>query len=632
LAHGRLGDDRTLDLMTGILGIVRSRTDAQPEDAWRALMRRAQVFGPPVFSDDLAVLCELAPARRVAVPRDRANGKLGHDCAIAAAGHLRNRAELVVELGQNAGIVDDAALIAAAHRRWGAAGAARMIGDWSYAAWDAAARTLVLSRDHHGNSSVYYTIDDGALVFASSLRQLLSLLPGRHELDELYLAQHLVSWPAYSGDQTAFTRIKRLPPAHHLVVTPNRVETHRYWWLEDTPEMSLSVPGDYCKGFRDVFDRAVLQSLPPAGRVAATLSGGLDSGSVCATAARALGEAGRRLTAYTAVPAYDTATFVGGRFGDELPLAAATAEAAGNVDLRPIDAAGLTPIGAIRAMLAISPQPQHAAGNLFWMLELYRIAATEGHLVLLTGQLGNGGVSWRGSIRSQPLATQLRQLGPKNWLREQGARAAHGFAPKTWRRWRSPEPWARSAIAPDFAKQLRLRERWLDDPDARPHLAPRIERLSVIRPGRSAVGAFHAEVGAAFGVSPIDPTADPRVLSYCFSVPDRFFIEPETGLDRWLIRQAMQDRLPDEVRLNRRRGRQAGDLVPRLRASGDEVEQALDECARGPAARYLAISRMRSVWHRVRAEDSADVFALAGTVLMRGIMAGLFVNGLGKSG
>ncbi len=625
----RSDDDWTPDV-TGLLGVVRRRQDAYPEGAWRALARRARAaVVSPYLTDNFAVLGKVSPTQRAAAPGLSSNGKLSRGRRIVAVGHLRNRTELAVELGQNSS--DDAALIVQAYQRWGVGCAARMIGDWSYAAWDAEARTLVLSRDHHGNTSIYYAIDDGMLAFSSSLRQLVSLLRGRQNLDELYLAQHLVSWPGYSADRTALAQIRRLPPAHHLIVTPDRVEAQRYWRLEATPEMTLPRHDDYFEGFRFVFDRAVAQSLPPAGEVAATLSGGLDSGSVCATAARSLKNDGRRLTAYTAVPAYDTAPFVGSRFGDELPLAAATAEAAGNVDLRPIDAAELTPVGAIRAMLAISPQPQHAAGNLFWVLGLYRVAAAEGRAVLLTGQLGNGGVSWPGSILSQPLWAQLRQLGGKRWLRRHAARAAHGLAPKTLRRWRSPEPWARSAIAPDFAERLRLRERWLDDPEARPHLPPRTERLSIIKPGRSPAGGFHAEIGAAFGLSPVDPTADPRVLAYCLSVPDRVFIEPATGLDRCLIRKSMQDRLPDAVRLNRRRGRQAGDLVPRLRASADEVEQALDECGQGPAADYLAIGRMRSVWQRARVEDSADIFALATTVLMRGLMAGLFVNGIGEN-
>jgi len=93
----------------------------------------------------------------------------------------------------------------------------------------------------------------------------------------------------------------------------------------------------------------------------------------------------------------------------------------------------------------------------------------------------------------------------------------------------------------------------------------------------------------------------------------------------------MKGRLPDSVRLNRRRGRQAGDLVPRLRASADEVESALSEIAEGPAAEYLDVDRMREVWAGIRTEDTPQSFRLAISVLTRGIMAGLFINGFGKT-
>jgi asparagine synthase (glutamine-hydrolysing) len=88
----------------------------------------------------------------------------------------------------------------------------------------------------------------------------------------------------------------------------------------------------------------------------------------------------------------------------------------------------------------------------------------------------------------------------------------------------------------------------------------------------------------------------------------------------------MQDRLPDEVRLNRRRGRQAGDLVPRLRACASEVEVALDELGRGPAAIYVDVPYMREVWQMIQTQDTPEAFHKTVTVLTRGIMAGLFVN------
>src|SRR6185369_10229339 len=146
----------------------------------------------------------------------------------------------------------------------------------------------------------------------------------------------------------------------------------------------------------------------------------------------------------------------------------------------------------------------------------------------------------------------------------------------------------------------------------------------VVRPGKAFVGAIHAEHGAAAGLEIRDPTGDARVLAYCFSVPDRFYFDAETGLDRWLIREAMKGRLPDEVRLNKRRGRQAGDLVLRLRACAEDVEIALGELARGPAAAYVDVEYMRQVWRMIQQYDTQEAFTKSVTVLTRGIMAGLF--------
>jgi asparagine synthase (glutamine-hydrolysing) len=98
-----------------------------------------------------------------------------------------------------------------------------------------------------------------------------------------------------------------------------------------------------------------------------------------------------------------------------------------------------------------------------------------------------------------------------------------------------------------------------------------------------------------------------------------------------LIREAMKGRLPDEVRLNRRRGRQAADLVPRLRACADEVEAALDEIANGPGAAYVSAPGLRQAWDKIKVEDCFESLRLAVAVLTRGIMAGLFVNGFGKT-
>jgi hypothetical protein len=93
-----------------------------------------------------------------------------------------------------------------------------------------------------------------------------------------------------------------------------------------------------------------------------------------------------------------------------------------------------------------------------------------------------------------------------------------------------------------------------------------------------------------------------------------------------LIRTAMKSRLPDLVRLNQKRGLQSADLCVRLRADAEMMDACLDELERGRARDYLDLSRLRESWRVVRQEDDRVGFREARVVLMRSIMAGLFVN------
>jgi asparagine synthase (glutamine-hydrolysing) len=598
--------------MTGIFGIfVRdpSRVSADP---------KPEGHRPPSrFTDAAITLC--ADRERSAVP-DR-------PFVLISNGMIHNRAELAADLGFGADLPPDQLLFEHAYARWGDTACEHIHGDWSFAAWTPAERKLTLARDHLGNTSLYYYTDDGVFAFATSLHQLLALGLAPIVMDELFLAQTLISWPAYHGERSIHMPMKRLPPAHVVQVTPQRLAVSQYWRLEDVREVRLAKRQDYVERFVELFDRAVRERIRDGMKVAATLSGGLDSSSVSATAALALGERGARLSAYTSTPIADTEPYVGARFGDEYPLALATAEAADNIDLHRVDAAQVSPIASIREMIEISLEPQHAAGNLFWIMDLYRDAARDGNAIVLTGQLGNAGVSWTGG---QPLRQQIASVGLMGTLRRRVRGAFSPAVDLAYRRWRYPRTFDRAAIAPDFADRIKLAELRCEDPSETPHLSARDTRFAILKPGASKVGALHAEMGAAAGVAVSDPTGDARLLEFCLSVPDRIFVDPETGIDRWLIREAMRGRVPDPVRLNRDRGRQAGDLVPRLRAHADEVDAAIEEIRRGPGAAYLDMAKLDRVWRQVRAESTPDSFQLAVTVLTRGIMAGLFVNGVGR--
>ncbi len=518
----------------------------------------------------------------------------------------------------------------AAYRRWGDETPRRLGGgDWSLAAWHLRERRLFVARDPYGHTALFLHADERAIVFAPTQRALLAigLVDGR--IDECYVAEYLVSLDGYHGPRAPIAPLRRLPPAHLMRATPQSTDVTCYWRMEGQPVVRRS---EYVETFRELFDDAVRVRLRADGPIATMLSGGLDSGSVTITAAAQLRAEGRRLRALTAVPSTDADAFAPSRVTNELALARATADAVPNIDLETVPGQRLSPVGAIRLGLELLGGPIHAAANLYWLIELYGAAKASGHVALLSGAMGNASVSWSGSPRSQPLLDQLRQLGTYPWMRSRIWETLPLAVRRRIARARIPADWYRgSAIHPELVRRTDLTERVLQERVSL--LVTGLEqRFAVLKPGRLNGGANQALLGAAHGLEIRDPTADVRVIEFVLSVPDSVFTDSATGTDRWLIREAMRGRLPDLVRLNTRRGQQAADLVPRLRASAAEVEATLDELERGPSAEFVDVAHMRTAWAVISDENTPRAFRLAVSVLTRGIMGGLHVNSLGADG
>jgi asparagine synthetase B (glutamine-hydrolysing) len=151
---------------------------------------------------------------------------------IISTGRIDNISEISRSLGVYRSeklVMSNQGWIQLAYDKWGENSAKRIYGDWAFAAWHPAERRLFLARDHFGNTALYYYIDQQIFAFASSLQALLDLNLAPMEMDELYLAQVLVSWQDYQGERTVHTPIRRLPPAHFLTITNDTFKSHRYW-------------------------------------------------------------------------------------------------------------------------------------------------------------------------------------------------------------------------------------------------------------------------------------------------------------------------------------------------------------------------------------------------------------------
>jgi len=508
--------------------------------------------------------------------------------------------------------------------RWGEDCPRHLEGEWILAVLDRRERKLFLARDQLGNLAVYVRQRGGLFSFATRPEGL----PGPcGPLNEEYLARVLTAWPP-DGVSTIFKDIELLQPGSVMTVTAPGVRTNRYWNLEDTPELVLPKREDYVEPFLDVYGQAVRRRIEAADSLCTTLSGGLDSGSATVVAARHLAGQGRRLRSFSFFPRFPVASLPPSSITDESPLIQATASHAGNIDVDWVRGERFTVMETIRRSARIHNAPTHAAGNMFWIYELLARAKEQGFDALMTGQGGNGSISWDG--RTPSLKNLWRKRAWRTMAGELLARVAPGLYEAVLGLRQGPEPWSKySAIHPDFVRRIRLDELMRaagHDPHFRfRRITPRERRLRLIRPGAALLPALWAEISEEFGLWVTDPTRDRAVVEYCWSVPEWIWQGPNNE-GRWLIREAMRGLLPPMVRDNQRRGVQTADLAARIRAEAPDVSQTLDEMRRSPLVNeYLSMPRVDQAWREVQSGDTPEAHSAAVTIVTRGIGAGLFL-------
>ena len=90
--------------------------------------------------------------------------------------------------------------------------------------------------------------------------------------------------------------------------------------------------------------------------------------------------------------------------------------------------------------------------------------------------------------------------------------------------------------------------------------------------------------------------------------------------------------MPDDVRLNKKRGSQAGDLGQRMLDTAPEVESTLAEVESSKLAKeYLDMERIRGVWDALKKEINIENSNRAVTILTRGMMAGMYLSDMEKA-
>jgi asparagine synthase (glutamine-hydrolysing) len=533
---------------------------------------------------------------------------LDTDIVVVADARLENRTQLVRKLGLVTG-APDAALIAAAYRRWGHDAPAHLEGPFAFALWDAGARRLFCARDLMGVRPLCYRMARGCVHVAQSPAALAehgSALRPEAIADFLY-------GRVLDAEGTWFDDVLRVPAGHSLVFERGTLRLQRHSRISPAPADPGREPAET---LRALLDSAVMQAAAGEdGRVGVLLSGGLDSSSLAC-----LLRDQRRRAGAPPLPAFAMMFREPARSNERRHAEAVIAT--GGFAPQVLDLDGYAPFEDFETQLAATGGPT-LAPNLACMRQVVAAAADRGVTVLLDGHGGDevvghgyglldelaGRGAWLSLLREARGAAD--NYGRSRWVltRRVAARAQRRDARRVARLLAPFDREARATAGPplshllsrDLLQESRLAERLRAF--ARPEAATTEQaqhRAVLADPLQPYAFEVHAAFYASQGVAARYPFWNRRVVEFCLGLPATEKLAK--GWSRLVLRRAMRGVVPDSVLQRRDKMDFTVHLARGLVRHHHERMMDLLASAASPLAAYVDLATASTAYATIAAE------------------------------
>jgi asparagine synthase (glutamine-hydrolysing) len=530
--------------------------------------------------------------------------------AMVFDGRIDNREELLPPSGVPAGAPDgDIAL--ALFERFGDGFVARLVGDYTLAAWQPAARRLFVARSAGSWRRLLWTCHGNMFAFATEPRTLVDGLQLPRRLNEGAIGEFLAA-RFLTETETFWEGVQRLPQGSALSLENGRVRTW-LWHRGPFEDWTDRTEAEHVERLRAAFDQALFSATRSSTAVAAQLSGGLDSSSVVcrATQLHRSGRIERQVMPVTV------------RFpGDSQDESEWSREVERYLQLPALVVAPRAyDLGVAQSWCAETlhlPLRPNALNTLAGMCERLR---ADGVRVLLTGE---GGDDWLSGSRAHwpdllasgrwpRLMREARDLMPQASLAGRArALAMEAAGPLLSRRLRERlfrpfvdfgthlPPW----VSPDWARRAGLAQRWRSDPlPLRLPTYAQQNRYPVYSLGRRHINMDNALAFAAgHGVELRHPFHDLRVTRFVMGADGG--VLRRGGVRKALLREAMRGVLPEKIRTRPDKADFTGGIVDAVTAYVREHPVERWHCARLGWIDAAEVRRSAEVFARWRAAGS----------------------------
>ena len=543
--------------MCGIAGFIAPPSARADPPVLQRMVAALRHRGPDTVGYHVAGRVALGAARLRVIDLETGDQPIANEDAsvhVVQNGEIYNfsvlRRDLTV-LGHRFVTRSDTEAIVHAWEEYGERCVDHFNGMFAFALWDSKREQLLLARDRMGEKPLYYAAPGGWIVFASELHAVLAHPAVSRELD-LHAVSRYLAYDFVPAPYSMIRGVAKLPPAHVLTVTHDKLATRRYWDIPFRPDPTVDGP-TWRHEIRRRLDDAVRLRMASDVPLGCFLSGGIDSTAVTATAAR------QRAGIRTFSVGYAEARF------DERPFARLVAERYGTqheeLVVSAADAGRLLPqIGTLL--------DEPLADMSFVPLYLLARTARRSVTVALTGDGGDELFAGYPTMAADWWHRLFDRLpGPVRWAFERGARGLPGV-PEGLREFLRvlsyrPElrnqallggiaaerhrallaPAVRAGLA-GFEPYVDIDETLADCPtaDATSRLIYRYCKLYLA--GQNLANADRASMAASLELRA--PLLDHTFVEFVGRIPSALKARGFLGLKR-LFKEAMTDRLPPET-------------------------------------------------------------------------------------
>jgi asparagine synthase (glutamine-hydrolysing) len=184
----------------------------------------------------------------------------------------------------------DSEVVLNAWVQWGADCVVKFNGMFAFAIWDKRANSMFLVRDRYGVKPLYYGFFGSTLLFGSEQKAILAHHGAKRELDKEALIEYFTFQNIFT-DKTFVKDIKLLPAAsigRISLGSTSELNKYSYWDYRFREPDSPRKPEEYREQLDFLIRQAVSRQLVTDVEIGSYLSGGMDSGTITALAAKEL--------------------------------------------------------------------------------------------------------------------------------------------------------------------------------------------------------------------------------------------------------------------------------------------------------------------------------------------------------